>query len=140
MRLLADENFPKPVVEALRADGHDVLWARTDNAGTKDVVLLDLAEAEARIVLTLDKDFWQIAVQRQSPLEQSGIVLFRVHPATPESLTPLVDAFVTADAAWARHISIITVDGIEMVAAHRKVSRLSASESNFRAIRQTADN
>jgi hypothetical protein len=34
MRLLADENFPKPIVEALRADGHDVLWARADLAGT----------------------------------------------------------------------------------------------------------
>ena len=29
MRLLADENFPKPIIEALRAEGHDVLWART---------------------------------------------------------------------------------------------------------------
>ena len=120
MRLLADENFPKPIVEALRAEGHDVLWARTDHAGANDVALLDLAEAEARIVLTLDKDFWQIAVQRRSPLEKSGIVLFRIHPATPESLTPLLDAFVMADAAWARHISIITVQGIQMVAAHRK--------------------
>ena len=89
MRLLADENFPKPIVETLRADGHDVLWARTDLAGTSDVSLLDRAESEARIVLTLDKDFWQIAVQRRSPLEQSGVILFRVHPATPENLAPL---------------------------------------------------
>ena len=49
MRLLADENFPKPIVEALRASGHDVLWARTDFAGWKDAVLLDLAESDARI-------------------------------------------------------------------------------------------
>ena len=54
MRLLADENFPKPIVEALRAGGHDVLWARTDLAGTSDIALLDLAEANGRIVLTLD--------------------------------------------------------------------------------------
>jgi predicted nuclease of predicted toxin-antitoxin system len=84
MLLLADENFPKPVIEALRAQGHDVLWARMDHAGATDGVLLDLAEAEARIVLTLDKDFWQIAVQRRSPLEQSGVVLFRVHPGRPK--------------------------------------------------------
>jgi predicted nuclease of predicted toxin-antitoxin system len=58
MRPLAGENFPKPIVDALRSDGHDVLWARTDLAGSKDAVLLDLAETEARIVLTLDKDFW----------------------------------------------------------------------------------
>ena len=57
MRLLADENFPKPIVKVLRNDGHDVLWARTDLPGAKDVVLLDSAESEVRVVLTLDKDF-----------------------------------------------------------------------------------
>ncbi len=117
MRLLADENFPKPIVEALRADGHDVLWARTDLAGTSDVALLELAESESRIVLTLDKDFWQIAVQRRNPLEQSGVVLFRIHPATPENVAPLVRVFGEANTFWAGHISIITVDGIQMVSA-----------------------
>lgn len=120
MRLLADENFPRPSVEALRADAHDVLWARTDLAGTSDIALLDLAESDARIVLTLDKDFWQIAVQRRSPLEQSGVVLFRVHPATPENLAPLLRAFDEAATTWAGHISIITVDGIQMVTARRR--------------------
>jgi len=119
MRLLADENFPKPSVEALRARGHDVLWARTDYAGWKDIVLLDLAESEARIVLTLDKDFWQIAVQRRIPLEQSGVALFRVHPATPETIEPLVRVFVEANTVWAGHISIIAPDGIQMPAARK---------------------
>jgi len=36
MRLLADENFPKPTVGTLRAEGHDVLRARTDLSGWKD--------------------------------------------------------------------------------------------------------
>lgn len=119
MRLLADENFPKPIVEALRARGHSVVWARTDLPATSDVELLDLAEFEAHIVLTLDKDFWQIAVQRRNPLVRSGVVLFRVHPATPEKLGPLVDAFAAAETTWTGHISIITVDGIQMVAARR---------------------
>jgi predicted nuclease of predicted toxin-antitoxin system len=119
MRLLADENFPKPIVEALRTQGHDVLWARMDLAGWKDLALLDLAESEARILLTLDKDFWQIAVQRRSPLEQSGVVLFRVHPATPDRLGPLVRAFVETCAEWAGQISIVMGDGIQMVAARR---------------------
>jgi hypothetical protein len=81
MRLLADENLPKPIVEMLRAAGHDVLWARADLAGAKDGVLLDIAEAETRLVLTLDKDFWQLAVQRRAPLERSGVILFRTAPA-----------------------------------------------------------
>ncbi len=120
MRLLADENFPKPVVEALRAGGHDVLWARTDLAGMGDLALLDLAEADERVVVTLDKDFWHIAVQRRSPLVRSGVVLFRIHPATPENLAPLVRAFSEANATWSGHISIVTADAIQMVAAPRR--------------------
>jgi predicted nuclease of predicted toxin-antitoxin system len=117
MRLLADENFPNPIVEALRAGGHDVLWARTDFPGWKDVVLLDAAESQCRIMLTLDKDFWQIAVQRRVPLKQSGIILFRVHPATPLNLDPLVRDFVGANRPWAGHISIVSAAGIQMLAA-----------------------
>src|SRR5436190_22359758 len=101
MRLLADENFPRPIVEWLRANGCNVLWARTDCAGWKDTDLLELAESEARTVLTLDKDFWQIAVQRRSALENCGVVLFRTHPATPQRLQPLVRMFLYAGKAWA---------------------------------------
>lgn len=120
MLLLADENFPKPVVAMLREDGHDVLWVRTDLPGTSDVVLLELAEAQGRIVLTLDKDFWQIAMQRRNPLEASGVVLFRVHPATTEELLPLVHAFCKVDRAWAGKIGIITSTGIEMIEVGRR--------------------
>ncbi|MGA3024338.1 MAG: DUF5615 family PIN-like protein [Bryobacteraceae bacterium] len=119
MRLLADENFPKPIVEVLRASGDDVLWARTDCRGWKDSALLEFAESEARIMLTLDKDFWQIAVQRRIPLEQSGVVLFRVHPATPENLKPLVRTFREAGKVWTGHISIIADGGIQMLASRK---------------------
>jgi hypothetical protein len=94
MLLLADENFPKPVIEVLRAEGHDVLWARTDHAGARDLVLLDLAEAEARIVLTLDKDFWQIA--------------------------PPVRAFIAADTAWQDISASSRPTEFQMVAAARQ--------------------
>jgi predicted nuclease of predicted toxin-antitoxin system len=124
MRLLADENFPKPVVDQLRAEGHDVIWARSDLPGWKDPVLLDLAESEARIVLTLDKDFWQIAFQRRTPMVRSGVVLFRLRPATPEYLQPLVRAFVSVDAVWAGHVSIVSVEGIQMVAAQKQRDHL----------------
>jgi len=62
MRILADENLPGPVVEVLRKRGHDVLWSRTECPGLKDRGRLKRAEAENRIVLTLDRDFWQLAL------------------------------------------------------------------------------
>lgn len=63
---------PLPAIEALRRAGHNVTWARMDPPGTGDAVLLDLAETEGRVLLTLDKDFWQIAIQRRKPLERDA--------------------------------------------------------------------
>jgi predicted nuclease of predicted toxin-antitoxin system len=70
---LADENFPEAIVDWVRDTGHDVFWARTDCAGLKDSDLLNLAESEARVLVTLDKDFWQIALQRPVPLVRSEL-------------------------------------------------------------------
>ncbi len=117
MRVLADENFPGQLVEGLRSGGHDVLWARLDCAGWPDTKLLDFAESDARLMLTLDKDFWQIAIQRRVPLQRSGVVLFRVHPATVGKLAPLVNALLAADREWAGYIRIVSAAGIQMVAA-----------------------
>ena len=117
MLILADENFPLPTVETMRADGHDVLWARTNCPGRADAALLERAEAESRLVLTLDKDFWQIALQRREPLERSGVILFRVHPAVPENITPMVRRALSAKREWRGHVSIVTVEGIQMIPA-----------------------
>ena len=115
MRLLADENFPLPTVVALRQAGHDVTWARTDLPGTGDAALLDLAEAGGRVLLTLDKDFWQIAIQRRKPLERSGVILFRVYPAIPDTITPLVLRTMATEQEWGRHASVVTPDRVLMV-------------------------
>jgi len=39
---------------------------------------------------------------------------------TPEKLALLVRVFSEANATWAGHIGIITVDGIQMVAARKR--------------------
>jgi predicted nuclease of predicted toxin-antitoxin system len=117
MRLLADENFPGPTVLTLRQDGHDVLWVRMDCPATKDTALLDRAEAEDRLVLTLDKDFWQLALQRKDPLLRSGVILFRVHPAVPATLTPLVRRALGTERDWKGHVSMVTTDGLQMITA-----------------------
>lgn len=57
-RLYANENFPCPVVEGLKALGHDVLSVQdTGQAGRAwpDEEVLRFAVAEARAVLTLNR-------------------------------------------------------------------------------------
>jgi predicted nuclease of predicted toxin-antitoxin system len=119
MRLLADENLPLPTVVALRQVGHDVTWVRTDLPGTGDTALLDIAEADGRVLLTLDKDFWQLAIQRRNPFERSGVILFRVHPAIPENITPLVLRTMATDQDWSRHASVVSPDRVLMVRSRR---------------------
>ncbi len=82
MLLLANENFPRVAVEALRAAGHDVLWARTDMPGTPDDEILRRAQLEQRIVLTFDKDFGELAFHFGLPAT-SGIILFRLATPSP---------------------------------------------------------
>lgn len=119
MKLLADENFSAPIVEAPGREGHDVLWVRVSCSGLKDLELFDRAETEGRVVLTLDRDFWQLALQRPKPLKQSRVVLFRVHPAIPKKCGA-AGRFHASCHEWIGHVTIITPDGIEIIPARRE--------------------
>ena len=48
MRLLANENIAAETVEALRREGHDVAWARTESPGAADEAVLRRATDEER--------------------------------------------------------------------------------------------
>ena len=61
MQFLADESCDFAVVRALRAAGHDVTTAADLMGGADDTVVAGLAVSEARILLTEDKDFGQLA-------------------------------------------------------------------------------
>src|SRR5262245_28929278 len=57
-RLYADENFPLPVVEALRAAGHDVVTLQETGQGNRALIdenVLAAATADQRAVLTLNR-------------------------------------------------------------------------------------
>jgi predicted nuclease of predicted toxin-antitoxin system len=92
MRLLADESFPWQSILYMRGLGHDVVWARTDFPGVKDSTLLDRAEENKRVLLTLDRDLWLLAVERPILVTRTGVILFRAQPATLPILLPLIAA------------------------------------------------
>jgi predicted nuclease of predicted toxin-antitoxin system len=94
MRLFVDEGFPRPAILLLRGLGHHVVWARTDFPGLKDRRLLDFVEGNSCVLLTLDKDLWQLALERPILLKHGGVILFRAYPAIPQILQPLLAATV----------------------------------------------
>jgi len=81
-RLYANENFPFPVVEALRRLGHDVLTIQETgraNQELPDPEVLAFATTEQRAVLTLNrKDFIRL---HHASAAHAGILVCTFDPA-----------------------------------------------------------
>jgi predicted nuclease of predicted toxin-antitoxin system len=113
IRLLANENIPLDAVEALRAAGHDVAWVREDSLNESDRNILHRAQEENRIVITFDKDFGELAFRSKLPA-QSGVILFRITPTSPQYVAQVaVHAFASQN-NWAGHFSVIEENRIRM--------------------------
>ncbi len=113
MRILADENFPGDAVTALRERGHDVLWVREEAPGIGDHEVLSRAQAEARIVITFDKDFGELAFRFGLPAT-AGIILLRLAATSPTAVAKRASAALESRDDWAGHFSVIEEDRIRM--------------------------
>jgi predicted nuclease of predicted toxin-antitoxin system len=73
-KLYADEQFPLPVVELLRALGHDVITVQqAGNAGGSDPEVLAFAVSNERAVLTQNRrDFMRLHLQQS---DHAGIIV-----------------------------------------------------------------
>ena len=76
MRFLADESCDFAVVRSLRAASHDVTTIAESSAGIEDQAVIDQSIREARILLTEDKDFGDLAFRQA--MSVPGIVLLRI--------------------------------------------------------------
>jgi len=76
MNLLADESLDRQIVDRLRQEGHAVRYIAEMAPGVSDDVVLSLANQEADLLLTADKDFGEM-VFRQGQLTR-GILLVRL--------------------------------------------------------------
>ena len=72
MRLLLDACVWKGALAALRGSGHDAAWAGEWPQDPGDDEILAEAHRERRILVTLDKDFGELAVVQRRP--HSGII------------------------------------------------------------------
>lgn len=113
MRILADENVPGPVVTALRAAGHDVFWAKEEAPGAPDHEVLAWAERDGRLVVTLDKDFGELAVRRGLSAS-SGVVLLRLRGESPSADTARAVNALTSHEHWAGHFAVVTDDRVRI--------------------------
>ena len=72
MKILLDACVSGGARAEIAAAGHDVLWAGDRRADPGDEEILAQAHAEGRVLVTLDKDFGELAIVRGRP--HAGIV------------------------------------------------------------------
>jgi predicted nuclease of predicted toxin-antitoxin system len=87
-RILADESVAQPVVHSLLQDGLDVLAIADTSPGIPDAQVLEIANREGRILVTMDKDFGEL-VFRERRLS-TGVVLLRLPGLTSEAKSHIV--------------------------------------------------
>lgn len=92
MNFFADEGVDGQIVARLRNDGHDVLYAAENIAGTDDDEILQLANKDKRILITRDKDFGELAYRDKKV--HSGIILNRLYELTSEKKAEIVSKVI----------------------------------------------
>jgi predicted nuclease of predicted toxin-antitoxin system len=115
MRVLANENIPAAVVNALVSHGHDVKWIRTAAPGASDSAILEIARRETRLIVTFDKDFGELAFRSGLPAP-CGIILLRIPTASPEYLAERVLTSLESRSDWSGYFSVVLPDRIKMTA------------------------
>jgi predicted nuclease of predicted toxin-antitoxin system len=72
MKVLLDTCVWSGVLRVLASAGHDVIWAGDWGKDPGDEEILSIAHREGRVLVTLDKDFGELAILFGQP--HSGIV------------------------------------------------------------------
>jgi predicted nuclease of predicted toxin-antitoxin system len=113
MKFLADENFPRPALEALRKAGWDVFSIAEKCPGISDDEVIALCASGQRVLLTFDKDFGEL-VFRRGLSAASGVVLFRITPESPDDAAAVALALVDSQQDLAETFCVVTRDRIRV--------------------------
>ncbi|MCX5973503.1 MAG: DUF5615 family PIN-like protein [Coprothermobacterota bacterium] len=108
-QLYANENFPKPVVLALRRLGHDVLTIQetgfAERAASDDVILA-FARGEKRALLSLNRRHF-----------------VRLHGIMPDHAGIIVTSLDLDGAAWAEHLDRVIRENEPLAGKLLRVNR-----------------
>lgn len=110
MNLLADESVDRQIVDRLRRDAHRVWYVAEMEPGISDDVVLGLANQQAALLLTADKDFGEL-VFRQRRLT-SGVVLVRLAGLSPTHKAEIVATVVKEHAVELPRAFAVVTPGV----------------------------
>ncbi len=111
LRLVANENVSRTVIQELRNRGHDVLSVKESMRAADDASVLARAQTEHRIVVTHDKGFGELAFRYGLPAT-CGVILVRLSGTSSEADNRRVLNAIGSPVEFRGHFSVVTDDRI----------------------------
>mgnify|MGYP001560277112 FL=1 len=111
LKLLADENFPLPVIHSLIEAGYDILSIAKISPGINDRAVLSLARETGRSLLTFDVDFGDLVFSHGAE-PPTAILYFRLHPIIAEEL--LTITLCALNEIQPGYFAVISREGIRL--------------------------
>jgi len=94
VRLLANENFPLQAVLFLRALGYDIISISEELSGITDEYVMNLANAENRIILTFDRDYGEL-IFKHKYTPPKGVIYLRLQEYQPDEPGAIIHKLFT---------------------------------------------
>lgn len=106
MKFLIDENIAIPVTRYL-SKTFDTKSVIEELKGAKDKAIIQLANQENRIIITLDKDFCNLVFQKYLPTQ--GVILLRLRNVSPQNIIKILDDLLKRkDIALEKNFVVVT--------------------------------
>jgi predicted nuclease of predicted toxin-antitoxin system len=113
MKILADENISRILVERLRQEGHLVEYIMEIARGSNDSTVLELANRQGALLVTDDKDFGELVFHQH--LRASGILLVRLATLSPSQEVEVVVKVIREYSDKLLHaFTVVTPQGIRI--------------------------
>jgi len=115
MRIIANENIFEPIIEWLRANGHEVISIREVGlSGASDDEIYEKAVKQKLVILTMDKDFSRML--RFPPERCGGIIVAKIYRLSVNETTKFFSRYFKEldEEKIAGKLVIITQDGIRV--------------------------
>lgn len=113
MRVLADENVPRILIDWTRRAKHDVSWIAEETLGADDASILARSVREKRILITQDLDFGTLIFRDGH--QAYGVLLLRAHTASPDDFLAIVRDFWPAiERHVVGHLCLLTERGMRL--------------------------
>jgi predicted nuclease of predicted toxin-antitoxin system len=104
-RFLANENVPGEAVLAARQAGHDFSWICEIEPGANDQRVLQISNAEKRVLVTFDRDFGELVFHKGNAAS-AGIILIRPRLRSPGHVSRFLIEVLSKPVNWEGHFSI----------------------------------